>query len=161
MYFRYKLPPTCIDYFLGNVGVLEIQYYLEQFRNWGACFKHQFSTDPIDYFSVWVIGLNYGLCCRKKEGKECCLNELKDQRLTMGHITRLGTIVGGSTIRGFFQFLVRGSLVGSCLVWSIVREFILCCNNAIHVNIGHPVALCGIKSFGSLMVSVTVLKVDD
>lgn len=34
----------------------------------------------------------------------------------------------------------------------LVREFILCCN--IHVNIGHPVVLCGIKSFGSLMVSV-------
>ena len=35
-----------------------------------------------------------------------------------------------------------------------MREFILCCSNVIHVNIGHPVALCGIKSFGSLMVSV-------
>ena len=54
-------------------------------------------------FSVCVIGLNYGLCCRKKEGKECCLTELRDQRLTMRHVTRLGTIVGGPTIRVFFS----------------------------------------------------------
>lgn len=46
-------------------------------------------------FSVCVIGLNYSLSCRKKEGEECCLNELRDQRLTMRLVTWLGTIIRG------------------------------------------------------------------